>query len=282
MYLFPIRQSRSTSLLQFGEGSLEEQTAAQLFRIGGEPVDVDLLKSVQLPEHLQMLLNVVDDSGNTIVEGRCLPTLRENLNTAASGTPQKDTIAAEEQQWYRRGFTAWDFADLPVSVRVRRAGIEMPAWPAIQDDGDSVSLTLCQSAAQSQAVLKRGLRRLCLIQESSLIRKRIRNLGDLNRIQLLASSIRGIQLQDHLQQLMVERAYFSGKQLPRTSSEYDACVLYVDGKALSAVAAEFVRFLPRLFEDYHSTRRLLEDSSPQGWEALHKRNEATTERVGAC
>lgn len=265
----PDTAKQISSLLQFGEGSLEEQTAAQLFRIGGEPVDVDLLKSVQLPEHLQMLLNVVDDSGNTIVEGRCLPTLRENLNTAASGTPQKDTIAAEEQQWYRGGFTAWDFADLPVSVRVRRAGIEMPAWPAIQDDGDSVSLTLCQSAAQSQAVLKRGLRRLCLIQESSLIRKRIRNLGDLNRIQLLASSIRGIQLQDHLQQLMVERAYFSGKKLPRTSSEYDACVLR-GRETLSAVAAEFVRFLPRLFEDYHSTRRLLEDSSPQGWEALHK------------
>ena len=53
-------------------------------------------------------------------------------------------------------------------------------------------------------MLKTGLRRLCQIQDASRLRKRIRNLGERNRIQLLASSIRGIKLQENLELLMVE------------------------------------------------------------------------------
>ncbi|MCH2201537.1 MAG: ATP-dependent RNA helicase HrpA [Fuerstiella sp.] len=256
-------------LLDFGNGALEEQTARHLSRIGGEVISAELLKTIELPEYLQMLIRVVDRSGERILEGCSLTMVRDELKTLPSVTSSDLKLSAVEEKWHRDGFRAWDFEDIPVSVSVRRAGIELPAWPAIHDDTDSVSLTLCQSQAQAQAVLKRGLRRLCLILDSRLIRKRIRNLGDLHRIELLGASIRGIQLHEHLQLLMVERAYLSGKKLPRTKSEFDDCVL--NGReALSAVAAEFVRFLPALFEDYHSTRRLLEESSASGWESLHR------------
>ncbi|MCH2211227.1 MAG: ATP-dependent RNA helicase HrpA [Fuerstiella sp.] len=256
-------------LLEFGSGALEEQTAGHLSRIGAEVIPADLLKSIELPEHLQMLIHVVDRAGKRILEQCSLAGIRDQLNTLPSAASVDIKLSAVEKQWHRRGFRAWEFSDIPVSISVRRAGIDMPAWPAIRDDTDSVSLTLCQSLAQAQAVLKRGLRRLCRIQDAGLIRKRVRNLGDLHRVELLASSIRGIQLHDHLQLLMVERAYLSGKKLPRTKSEFDSCLL--NGRdALSTVSAEFVRFLPSLFEDYHSTRRLLEESSASGRESLHQ------------
>lgn len=256
-------------LLEFGVGSLEARTAEVLSRIAGEPVSVDLLRSTELPEHLQMLFRVVDGGGRPLTEGRSLSALREQLHAEESSTSQPPEVSAAEQQWYRSGFTTWDFADIPVSIKVKRAGIDLPAWPAIQDDGDSVSLTLCRSQAEAQAVLRRGVRRLCLLQEATHIKKRVRNLGGLNQLQFLASSIRGIQLQQHLQLLMVERGYLTGRTLPRSQAEFEECL--VQGRqALSAVSAEFVQFLPRLLEDYHSTRRSIEETDVPGSEQPRK------------
>lgn len=256
-------------LLEFGSGRLETRTAEILSRIAGEPVSAELLCQTEIPEHLQMLVRVVDDKGQAITEGRSLPALRAELHADSAATAPPAEVSAEEQQWHRKGFTSWDFSDVPVSISITRAGIDLPAWPAIRDDGESVSLTLCRSQAEAQAVLRRGLRRLCLLEDAREIRKRIRNLGGLNQIQFLASSIRGIQLQQHLQLLMVERGYLSGRPLPRTKSDFDACV--VQGRqALSAVSAEFVQFLPKLLDDYHNTRRQIEESSVPGAESLYK------------
>lgn len=264
----PDTAGRICELLESGRGSLEEQTAARLTQIGGEPVSADLLRQVELPDHLRMQLHIVDGAGRLLKEGRQLSKLREELSGTASAAAA-EAISAEEQPWYRGGFKAWEFADIPRRLSIRRAGIELPAWPAVRDDGDSVSLTLCQSLQQAQAVSGRGIRRLCYLQEAGRVRKRVRNLAGLNRLQLLASSIRGMQLQEHLQLLMVERAYLSGRQLPRSKSEFDHC-LSQGRERLSAVSAEFVEFLPKLFEDYHSTRRLLEEASEQGWQSLRR------------
>ncbi len=253
------------SELVFADGSLVFQLAQG---IAGEPIPAEQLAAVELPDHLRMMVRVVDEQGELLAEGRRLSDLRIRFaELDRQPTPAKRNPA--EQQWFRTGFKSWEFNDIPVSISVKRAGISIQLWPSVQDDGESVSLTLCQSAGQAQAVLKRGLRRLFLIREAPQIRKRIKNLGGLNQIQLLASSIRGIQLQKHLQLLMVERAYLSGKQLPRSSAEFEACLLK-GRENQSAVAAEFVAFLPRLFDEYHQTRRLLDDARISGGEHLVK------------
>jgi len=254
--------------LPFGQGSLTKQLAQQLGRLAGEPVSVDALSSVELPPHLQMMIRVVDAQGQPLTEGRDLRVLREERAgqpTAAS----TESIAPEEAQWHRSGFTKWDFNEIPTSITIERAGISIQSWPAIRDDDNSVSLTLCRTAGQAQVVLKRGVRRLILLREASVIRKRIRNLGDLNRIKFLASSIRGIQLQNHLQLLMVERGYLSGKQVPRNAQQFEDCL--VNGREkLSAVSAEFVRFLPGLFDAYHKTRQLLDEPPVAGSQPMVK------------
>lgn len=257
------------SELVFADGSLANQLAQRLSRIAGEPVPPDQLTNVELPDYLQMMVRVVDENAKLLAEGRSLSELRIQLAEVDRQRTPAESQDPAERQWFRSGFTSWEFNDVPLSIGVQRAGIPIQMWPAIQDDGDSVSLTLCQSAAQAQAVLKRGLRRLVLIREASQIRKRIRNLGGLNQIQLLASSIRGIQLQQHLQLLMVERAYLSGRQLPRTRAEFEASLLK-GRENQSAVAAEFVVFLPRLFDEYHQTRRLLDEARIPGAESLVK------------
>jgi len=252
----------------FADGSLALQLAQRLSRIAGEPVPVEQLSAVELPDHLRMMVRVVDEEGKLLAEGRSLSELRSRL-AESNRRPRAVPSNPAEQQWHRSGFTSWEFDDIPVSINVERAGISIQMWPAIQDDGESVSLTLCQSASQAQAVLRLGLRRLVLIREASTIRKRVKNLGGLNQIQLLASSIRGIQLQQHLQLLMIERAYLSAKPLPRSSFEFEACL--VKGRDnLSAVAAEFVAFLPRLFDEYHKTRRTLDEACIAGGEQLLK------------
>ena len=254
--------------LSFGQGNLLRELARLLSRAAGEPISVEDLRRVTLPVHLQMNVRVVDGNGRTLAQGRCLRRLREQM-AARERAERSDrvgpdpAVSPEAAAWQRRGLTSWDFGDLPERVPVVQAGIRLDAFPAVRDDGTSAALTLCRSAAEAQIVLRGGVRRLVFLSEETVLRKRIRNLGGLSQIELLASSIRGIRLRAHLELLMAERAFLSGRPLPRTRQDFEAA-LTAGRRALSSVSAEFVGFLPKLFEDYHATRRCLENCSAAG------------------
>ncbi|WP_418647407.1 ATP-dependent RNA helicase HrpA [Thauera butanivorans] len=58
------------------------------------------------------------------------------------------------------GFTAWSFGDLPELLEVRVAGREVIGFPALYDDGDSVSLRPYDTPEEAARVHRRGLARL--------------------------------------------------------------------------------------------------------------------------
>ena len=213
---------RLSGQLTFGEGRLQERVAEVLSRMAGEPVSADLFDESALPDHLTFTIQVVNGAGERIAESHSLAQLREQLTAISAGAHVDSVRSPAEEQWHRSGFTCWDFADIPVSIQIRRADIELSAFPTIVDDGESVSLTLCSTAAEAQAVLRQGIRRLVLLAESAAIRKRVRQLAGLDRVRLLASSIRGIQLEQHMQLLMVERAYLSGKIYRAADATFDS------------------------------------------------------------
>jgi len=251
--------------LEFGKGNLLSVVAAALSDIAGESIRAEAFQQEAMPEHLRMNVRVVDHDSQTIAENRDIDQLRQTLLT-------KPDVAStvgpspEERQWHRRGFKAWDFADIPPSITITRAGMSIQAFPALRDDETSVSLTLCQTAHEAQAVLRHGLRRLILLNESQRIKRQIDHLPELNQMRLLASSIRGLNVTAQLQLLMVERAYLSPADVPRNKAAFDQFV--VEGrKRIGVVVQEFVQLIPNILKQHHDTRRILDSTKVQGWEA---------------
>lgn len=255
--------------LPFGQGNLLNAMAEQLSVIAGEPVKVADFNVVSLPDHLRMNVRVVDDKGKPVTEGRDLVRLRQSLLEVAPEKAAQQKTSAEEKQWHRKGFTGWDFADVPAQLNIKRAGMSLTMFPAIRDDENSVGLTLCQTAADSTAVHRRGLRRLTLMLDAKRIRRQIEHLPEIQKIRLLASSIRGLKVEAELQLLLVERAYLSAKELPRTAAQFDT-FLEQGRKRIGVVVQELVQLIPNLFRQYHEARAAIENAAGAGRDAVLK------------
>lgn len=253
--------------LEFGKGNLLSVTAEALTRISGEQIRPEHFNQAALTDHLRMNVRVIDNAGNQVAENRDIDQLRKTLLQKTKAATETVGPSPEEQQWHRTGFKAWDFADIPASISIQRAGMKIHSYPALRDDTDSVALTLCQTAPQALASLRKGLRRLILLTDEQRIRRQVQHLPQLNQIRMLSSSIRGLDVTSQLQLLMVERAYLSPKETPRNQVAFEA-FLTEGRKRIGVVVQEFVQFLPGMLKYYNETRRILNSTNGPGWDPI--------------
>ena len=253
--------------LTFGAGNLLSVTAEALTKIAGTPVRPESFNQSALTDHLRINVRVIDNAGRQVAENRDIDQLRKSLLQKSTAEANRAAPSPIEKQWHRTGFRAWDFADIPVSISLERAGMTVQSFPAIRDDTTSVSLTLCQTATEARATLRRGLRRLILLIDEKRIRRQVEHLPELNQIRLMAAAIEGLDVTSQLQLLMVERAYLSPKETPRTQAAFETFL--TDGrKRIGVVVQEFVQLLPGLLKHYHDTRRILKSTNGLGWDPI--------------
>ncbi|WP_341647065.1 ATP-dependent RNA helicase HrpA [Thauera sp. SDU_THAU2] len=92
-----------------------------------------------------------DRAGKTEEQGRAKQGRAKQEGAAAVAETPAPTLS---------GFTAWSFGDLPELLEVRVAGREVIGFPALHDDGDSVSLRPYDTPEEAARVHRRGLARL--------------------------------------------------------------------------------------------------------------------------
>ncbi len=140
------------------DGRLVEALARVLTRRGGEIVRPDDFDVERVPAHLTPWFRIIDDDGTVVSEGAELDALRAQLRDAA-----RQTVAASSHSLERDGLTAWDFGDLPRSVTIGDGDRSIEAYPALVDDGGSVSIRLVATGAEQTEAMWLGLRRLALL-----------------------------------------------------------------------------------------------------------------------
>jgi ATP-dependent helicase HrpA len=260
--------------IEFGKGDLLTGVASRLSQLGGERFDSREFDLSTLDDHLKFNILVVDDQRKKIIEGRDLKELRTTLiqraSTAVAAAEKAAVVSGpspEEAKWMRTGFKAWDFFDIPEHIEIKRAGMLLRSFPSLKDEGESVGLMLCQTPEDAGRNLRLGLRKLILLSERKRILLQIGNMPQIGQVKLLSSSIKGLELMNHLSQLMVDRAFLSDSPLPRTKASFDK-TLQRGRERLGVIAQEFVQFLPHLFQQYHETRRSLEQARGPGWDHL--------------
>ncbi|GHG38615.1 ATP-dependent helicase [Streptomyces albogriseolus] len=141
--------------------------ARELKRMVGVPFEADDFDWSRVPDHLRVTFRIVDERRRTIAEDKDLealkltlrPKARKALSQAAAATAQRRGGESLE----RTGLTDWTIGSLTQVFETRRAGQPVKAYPALVDDGDSVSVRLFDSEAEQAEAMWKGTRRLILL-----------------------------------------------------------------------------------------------------------------------
>ncbi|MGW3555613.1 ATP-dependent RNA helicase HrpA [Streptomyces griseoincarnatus] len=141
--------------------------ARELKRMVGVPFEAEDFDWSRVPDHLKVTFRIVDERRRTLAEDKDLealklklrPKARKALSQAAAATAQRQGGESLE----RKGLTDWTIGSLTRVFETRRAGQPVKAYPALLDDGDSVSVRLFDSEAEQAEAMWKGTRRLILL-----------------------------------------------------------------------------------------------------------------------
>ncbi|PJE96939.1 ATP-dependent RNA helicase HrpA [Streptomyces carminius] len=163
--------------------------ARELTRMTGVRVSPEDFDPAKVPDHLKITFRVVDERRRRIpgnAESKDLEELRLALRSRTRAALAKAFDAARSTGGgagggrgagndggsgagggpgveQRTGLTSWTVGTLPRTFETRRAGQPVKAYPALVDDGDSVSVKLFDTEDEQRQEMWRGTRRLILL-----------------------------------------------------------------------------------------------------------------------
>jgi ATP-dependent helicase HrpA len=140
--------------------------ARELKRMVGVPFTADDFDWPRVPDHLRITFRIIDERRRNLAEDKNLeslrlrlkPKARKALSQAAAATASREGGESLE----RTGLTDWTIGALTRVFETRRAGQPVKAYPALVDDGDTVSVRLFDTEAEQQQAMWKGTRRLIL------------------------------------------------------------------------------------------------------------------------
>ncbi|MEU7050239.1 ATP-dependent RNA helicase HrpA [Streptomyces eurythermus] len=140
--------------------------ARELKRMVGVPFEADDFDWSRVPDHLKITFRIVDERRRKLAEDKDLealklrlkPKARKALSQAAAATASREGGESLE----RKGLTDWTIGTLNRVFETRRAGQPVRAYPALVDDGDTVSVRLFDTEAEQAEAMWKGTRRLIL------------------------------------------------------------------------------------------------------------------------
>ncbi len=140
--------------------------ARELKRMVGVPFEADDFDWSKVPDHLRITFRIVDERRRKLAEDKDLEALRLRLKPKARKALSQAAAATASRQGgeslERKGLTDWTIGALTRVFETRRAGQPVKAYPALVDDGDTVSVRLFDTEAEQAQAMWKGTRRLIL------------------------------------------------------------------------------------------------------------------------
>ncbi|MFE0327985.1 ATP-dependent RNA helicase HrpA [Streptomyces sp. NPDC058960] len=140
--------------------------ARELKRMVGVPFEPEDFDWSKVPDHLKITFRIVDERRRKLAEDKDLEALKLQLKPKARKALSQAAAATAERQGgeslERTGLTDWTIGTLTQVFETRRAGQPVKAFPALVDDGDTVSVRLFDTEAEQAEAMWKGTRRLIL------------------------------------------------------------------------------------------------------------------------
>ncbi len=187
--------------------SIEGTLARFLKKLSGVELTAVDFDSSDIEPHLRANLRLLDANGkNVIAESRDLDDLRARFGKRAA-----EAFSARAAEGLAQvGLRAFPAQPIPLSIS--GAG-GVPAYPALHDDGDSVSLAVHADRNEAQRHHRQGVRRLLLLALADAIKHARKQLPIQSKTSLLYAAIEsqrprrdGLKESDRLREDLVEGA----------------------------------------------------------------------------
>ena len=141
------------------QGSLVDALAKQLLRMTGVRLPENVWQNVELPLHLTMNFQIVNEKGQLLKQGRDLNALKSDLQ----GKVKASIKQVAEKGIEKSKLTQWDFGNLAQSYEKKVANISIKAFPALVDHNTSVAIELFEQQEHAEQAMLAGVSRLILL-----------------------------------------------------------------------------------------------------------------------
>ena len=209
---------------------------------------------IELPNHLVTKIKVIDEAGEELGYGTDLHELQKSL-----GQKLPEQVSQSTQQFghdlERTGLTDFDLEEFPEQVSIG-SELVLIRYPALVDEGESVSVRLLSDSAAASAETSRGLARLYMlrsVQQRNMLRKQFLRFVNRNALILPA------QLNDLGEQAVycIYRAAFAvDANTPRSKSDFDK-VLEAGKRVLHRYGDELENLLETILQEQWRIRSQL-------------------------
>lgn len=245
--------------LNFATGSFYHQVAERLSAIAEQPIDTQMFEIDKIDPHLTMGIQVVDDAGKVLAQGRRISEIRQQLSDA--GIDAGSQII--DERWERSRQSDWTFGSLPLNVEIRRGEILVDAFPAVIDQNDSVGVALFDNAGTAYLQHLQGLVRLFTLVNRKNLKSQLRWLPDIEKTRLLMSRwISTADLNEDLLALLVRVALVDEVSPLRTEAEFRQVQHQAVGR-IGQATIEVAKWLPNLAEAVHRVDNRLAEVKTQ-------------------
>ncbi|GGP53187.1 ATP-dependent helicase [Saccharothrix coeruleofusca] len=184
----PVPDVAAAALARIGaDEALLPALERELRALTGVSVPREEWRLDQVPEHLRLTFQVVDDNDRELARGKDLGALKQRLRAEL-----RDSLAAAAASLARTGVTSWDIGDLPRTVQRRQSGIVVTAYPALVDKGDSVAVEILDTPGRQRQAMWAGTRRLLLLTVPSPVKLLQRGLNNAEKLALTRNPHGGV------------------------------------------------------------------------------------------
>ncbi len=245
---------------QYGKVAFMPAVCAAMSRRAEMPISEADFTDEKVDDHLEFLIQVIDDDGSTIAESRSTKELKQY---AASETHHhaENVANTDDSAWARDSMQTFDIDELPAQVIRQRGGVQVAQFPGIVDAGDHVTTRLFSDERAAQNATQQGLMRLFAITERKELRSQVRWIPSLADAKIrLAAIVPSSQLEDALVDLFARRAFVEGENVIRTREAFERRASE-RGKRIAMAAQEIAPWLMPMAEAYQSARRSWESFS---------------------
>ena len=252
----PDKAREIAAALQPTHGAFLDSLSAHILSHYGIEISQSDWNVRDLPDHLQMRVEVRDEKEKAIFAARDLRVLHEQLD-AREEDVQSDAWMRAQKQVARRDVTGKTIGELPERVEVMQAG-GMPVfgYVGLKREGDRVDVCLFKRADEAERETQAGWMRLCEREMRDEMRALKRSLGDLAQFEGGREALCEGAYANLMAHLFTRDAAF-----PITRQRFESRVqqarLY-----LQHLAPQLIQALESLFET-HREIRLLRSGYPE-------------------
>ncbi len=169
-----------------------------------------------LPVHLLMNFSVFDEKGSELGMGRDWNALKKQFGQAAQLTFRSNSPSIE-----KTGLKQWDFGDLPKNLAFSKEGHQLTGYPALEDNGDSVSVKMFDTEQEALLNHRKGVCRLMRFELKEQMKQLEKGLPNFNQYALLLRNIVSADdLRDDILTALSDRAFIGEDDLPRSNADF--------------------------------------------------------------